>query len=97
MMQEKTPTTAATVVGAEAAFPLPQENSLKTLHGQTKRLNPQELASFAWTSARERRVRATLPARCAARPLGTAMACLMAWDDSRPRTSTSDLGDGGAA
>ena len=34
-----------------------------TLHGRTKGLNPQELPLFAWASARERRLRATLPAR----------------------------------
>ena len=68
-----------------------------TLHGYAKRLNPQEPPLFAWASARERRVRATLPARCLARPLGTAMACVMAWADGQRRTSTSDSGNGGAA
>ena len=68
-----------------------------TLHGYAKRLNPQEPPLFIWARARERRVRVTLPARCLARPLCTTMACVMAWDDSRPLTSTSDVGDGGAA
>jgi hypothetical protein len=81
MMQEKNPDHRSSGGRGRRCFsPYHRRVSLKTIHGSIKGLNPQELPPFTRASARERRVRATLPARCLARrydlplPLATLVA-----------------------
>jgi hypothetical protein len=68
MMQKKNPDHRCSGGRGRSCFsPYHRRISLETLHCCPKRLNPQELPLLAWASARERRLRATLPARWLAR------------------------------